>query len=169
MLSRVGLFVTLWTVACQPLLSMGIFQAGILKWVAMPSSRGSSQPRDQNQVSCLQADSLPSESPGKPMNVGVGSLSLLSSQPRTLTGVSCIASGFFTSCAPGPYLPYNQVCVCVCVCVYVCVYICMYIYIAFRLVLFIFSLKYLLSPTYKIVIFNSIFLEEGLRITGKVA
>ena len=25
----------------------GIFQARILKWVAMPSSRGSSQPRDQ--------------------------------------------------------------------------------------------------------------------------
>ena len=143
---------------------MGVFQAGILKWVAMPSSRGSSQPRDQTQVSCLQADSLPSESPGKPMNVGVGRLSLLSSQPRTWTRVSCIASGFFTSCAPRePYLPYNQVCVCVCVCVCVYTYIC--IYIAFWLVLFIFSLKYLLSPTCKIVIFNSIFLEEGLRIT----
>ena len=29
----------------------GILQAGILKWVAMPFSRGSSQPRDQTQVS----------------------------------------------------------------------------------------------------------------------
>ena len=29
----------------------GIFQARILEWVAMPSSRGSSQPRDQTQVS----------------------------------------------------------------------------------------------------------------------
>ena len=29
----------------------GIFQAGILEWVAMPFSRGSSQPRDQTQVS----------------------------------------------------------------------------------------------------------------------
>ena len=29
----------------------GILQAGILVWVAMPSSRGSSQPRDQTQVS----------------------------------------------------------------------------------------------------------------------
>ena len=28
----------------------GILQAGILEWVAMPSSRGSSQPRDQTQV-----------------------------------------------------------------------------------------------------------------------
>ena len=30
----------------------GIFQARILEWVAMPSSRGFSQPRDQTQVSC---------------------------------------------------------------------------------------------------------------------
>ena len=31
----------------------GIFQAGILGWVAMPSSRGSSQPRSQTGVSCV--------------------------------------------------------------------------------------------------------------------
>ena len=30
---------------------MGILQARILEWVAMPSSRGSSQPRDRTQVS----------------------------------------------------------------------------------------------------------------------
>ena len=29
----------------------GILQAGILKWVAFPFSRGSSQPRDETQVS----------------------------------------------------------------------------------------------------------------------
>ena len=29
----------------------GILQARILEWVAFPSSRGSSQPRDQTQVS----------------------------------------------------------------------------------------------------------------------
>ena len=38
-------------VACQAPLSMGILQARILEWVAMPSSRGSSQPRDPTQVS----------------------------------------------------------------------------------------------------------------------
>ena len=43
----------------------------------MPSSRRSSQPRDQTQVPTLQVDSLPSEPPGKPKNTGVGSLSLL--------------------------------------------------------------------------------------------
>ena len=31
----------------------GISQAGILEWVAISTSRGSSQPRDQTQVSCL--------------------------------------------------------------------------------------------------------------------
>ena len=86
---------------------MGILQARILEWVNMPSSRGSSQPRDQTQASCiagrlftiwatrkvqeywsglpcpppgllpnpgikprppvLQADSLLSEPPGKPL------------------------------------------------------------------------------------------------------
>ena len=40
-------------VACQAPLSMGILQARILKWVAMPFSRGSSQPRDQTQVSLI--------------------------------------------------------------------------------------------------------------------
>ena len=35
----------------QAPLSMGILQARILEWVAMPSSRGSSQPSDQTQVS----------------------------------------------------------------------------------------------------------------------
>ena len=37
--SRVWLFVTLWTVARQAPLSMGILQARILEWVAMPSSK----------------------------------------------------------------------------------------------------------------------------------
>ena len=31
----------------------GILQARILEWVAFPFSKGSSQPRDQNQVSCI--------------------------------------------------------------------------------------------------------------------
>ena len=31
----------------------GIFQARVLEWVAISFSRGSSQPRDQTQVSCI--------------------------------------------------------------------------------------------------------------------
>ena len=38
--------------AHQAPLSLGILQARILEWVAMPSSRGPSPPRDQTQVSC---------------------------------------------------------------------------------------------------------------------
>ena len=44
-----------------------ILQARILEWVATPFSRGSSQCRDQTQSHALQADSLPSEPPGKPL------------------------------------------------------------------------------------------------------
>ena len=50
-LSCVHLFVTPWTVACQAPLSMGTLQARILECVAMPSSTGSFQRRDQTQVS----------------------------------------------------------------------------------------------------------------------
>ena len=48
----------------------GILQARILEWVAMPSSRGSSQPRDRTHTSHVylhwQAGSLPLAPPGKP-------------------------------------------------------------------------------------------------------
>ena len=63
--SHVWLFVTPWT-----------SQSIILEWVAFPFSRVSSRPRDWTQVSHI-ADSLPAESPGKPKNTEVGSLSLL--------------------------------------------------------------------------------------------
>ena len=44
----------LWTVACKACLSMQGLQARTLKWIAMPSSRGSSWPRDRTCVSlCL--------------------------------------------------------------------------------------------------------------------
>ena len=44
-------FLTPWTEARKAPLSMGILQAGIQEWVGMPSSKGTSQPRDQTQVS----------------------------------------------------------------------------------------------------------------------
>ena len=44
---------TPWTVARQAPLPMGILQAKIKEWVAMPSSKGSSQPRDQTHVSYI--------------------------------------------------------------------------------------------------------------------
>ena len=55
----------------------GILQARTLEWVAVPFSKGSSQPRIKARSPALQVDSLPSEPPGKPKNTGMGSLSLL--------------------------------------------------------------------------------------------
>ena len=49
-LSCIRLFATRWTVAHHTLLPMGTLQARIVEWVAVSSSRGSSQPRDQSLV-----------------------------------------------------------------------------------------------------------------------
>ena len=51
----------------------GILQARVLEWVAIPFSRGSSWPRDWIWSPALQADSLPSEPPGKPSSYFVSS------------------------------------------------------------------------------------------------
>ena len=50
--SHVRLFATLWTAAHQSSVP-GISQARTLKWVAIPFSRGSSQPRDWTHISCI--------------------------------------------------------------------------------------------------------------------
>ena len=64
-LSHVWLFAT---PDCSPPGSSvhGILQVGILEWVAIPFSRGSSQPRDWTQVSLIARDSLLTEPPEKP-------------------------------------------------------------------------------------------------------
>ena len=51
----------------------GILQARILEWVAFPFCRGSSQPRNQNGVSCI-ADSLPTKLSGKPFKFHIYAL-----------------------------------------------------------------------------------------------
>ena len=59
------LFDSLWPRGLYPGCSVHrILQARILEWVAIPFSKGSSQSRDQTQVSCLGADSLQSEPQG---------------------------------------------------------------------------------------------------------
>ena len=47
---------TPWTAALQAPLSMGILQARILEWVAIPFSGGSSRPRGQTRVSRTAGD-----------------------------------------------------------------------------------------------------------------
>ena len=80
---------TPWTVALQAPLSMGILQARILEWVAMPFSRGSSQPRDRTHISHIAGRSLLSEPPGEPkclsllyFNLGIFSQFVLSCLSR---------------------------------------------------------------------------------------
>ena len=57
LLSHVQLFETPWTVAHQAPLSMGILQARILEWVAMPTLRGSSNPGIEPRSLAMKADS----------------------------------------------------------------------------------------------------------------
>ena len=49
-----SVLVNSWTIACQDPLVHGILQARILEWVAMPSPRGSSWPRDWTYVFCTE-------------------------------------------------------------------------------------------------------------------
>ena len=69
-------------VACSPPGSSvpGILQVRILEWVAVPSSRGSSRPRDGTHTSYVylywQVGSLQLASPGKPGLLSMGSQSV---------------------------------------------------------------------------------------------
>ena len=56
--SHVQLFVTPCTVTPPGSSVHGILQAIILEWVVIPFSRGSSQPKDQTQVSCISRQVL---------------------------------------------------------------------------------------------------------------
>ena len=111
LLKRVWLFATPWIVARQAPLSMKILQARILECVAMPSSPGSSQPRDRTQVSrtvgrfyCLSHQGSPRilEWVTYPFSRG-------SSQPRNQTRISCVAGRFFTSWATREAQNYDQI------------------------------------------------------------
>ena len=67
--SPVWLFVKLWTVAHQAPLSMGSSRQEHWEWVAMPSSKGSSWPRDQTHISCgfcIAGGLFTTETLGKP-------------------------------------------------------------------------------------------------------
>ena len=69
----------------------GILQARILEWVAMPSSRGSSQPRNQNFVSCdscIAGGFFTTEPPGKPVSSVQLSCSVMSDSLQPWTAPS---------------------------------------------------------------------------------
>ena len=68
---------TSWTVACQAPLSMGFSRPEYWSGYLFPSPGGLPNPGVEPRSPTFQADSLPAESPGKPRNTGMGSLSLL--------------------------------------------------------------------------------------------
>ena len=80
----------------------GVLQARILKWVAIPYSRGSSQPRDGTQVSHIAGRFFYQLShKGSPRILEWVAYAFCrgSSWPRNQTGVSCTAGTFFTNWA----------------------------------------------------------------------
>ena len=95
----------------------------------MLSSRVSSQPRDYAQVSPLQVNSLPSEPPGKPMNNGVGNLSLFQgiflTQELNWGLLHCRQDSLPAE------LPGSPLKVCIHVYVFMCVHVCMCIHTKF--------------------------------------
>ena len=66
-----------WTVGCQAPLSMEFSRQEYWSGLLCPPPEDLLNPGIEIRFPTLQADSLPSEPPGKPMNTGVGSLSLL--------------------------------------------------------------------------------------------
>ena len=65
-LSRVQLFETPWTVACQASLSTGFSRLEYWSGVPFPSPGGLPDPGTESRSPALQADSLPAEPPRKP-------------------------------------------------------------------------------------------------------
>ena len=79
-----------------------ILQVTILEWIAIPFSRGSSQPRDQTQVfpHCRKIlYQLSHKGNPRILEWVAYPFSSKSSRPRNWTKVSCIADGFFTNWA----------------------------------------------------------------------
>ena len=64
--SRVRLFATPWTVACQAPLSMRFSRQEYWSGLPFPSPGDLPDPGIKPRSPALQADALPSESPGKP-------------------------------------------------------------------------------------------------------
>ena len=67
-LSRVQLFATPWTVTHQAPLSMGFCRQEYWSGLPFPSPGDLPNPGIEPRSPALQADSLPSDPPGKPLN-----------------------------------------------------------------------------------------------------
>ena len=74
LLSCVRLFATLWTIACQAPLSMGLSRKEYWNGLPFPSPGDLLDPGIKPGSPALQADCLPSEPPGKYVYVNIISL-----------------------------------------------------------------------------------------------
>ena len=70
LLSRVQLFATPWTIACQAPPSMGFYRQEYLSGLPFPSPGDLPDPGIEPWFPALQADSLLSETPGKRHSIG---------------------------------------------------------------------------------------------------
>ena len=86
-LSRVQLYATPWTTA------HGILQARILEWVGFPFSRGSSQPRDQTQVTSIVGRIFTSWATGEAQELLVQFSSVTQSCPTLSDPMNCSMPG----------------------------------------------------------------------------
>ena len=68
-LSRVRLFATPWTVACQAPLSMGFSRQEYWRGLLFPSPEDLLDPGIEPRSPALEADALTSEPPGKPLGL----------------------------------------------------------------------------------------------------
>ena len=68
-LSCAQLFATPWTVTCQAPSSMGFSRQEYWSWLPFPSPRDFSNQGAEHGSPAPQADSLPSELPGNPLNM----------------------------------------------------------------------------------------------------
>ena len=70
-LSHVRLFATLWTVTYQAPLSMGLSRQDYWSELSFPSPEDLPNPGIEPGLPTLQADTLPSEPQGKPIDISI--------------------------------------------------------------------------------------------------
>ena len=101
LLCHIWHFATPWTIAHQAPLSMGILQARILEWGAMPSSRGifPTQGSNPDLLHCRRILPLSHQRSPRVLERVAYPFFRGTSQPENWTGISYIAGRFFTSWA----------------------------------------------------------------------
>ena len=94
MLSRVQLFVTPWTVACQATLSMGFSRQEYRSALPFLFPEDVPKPKTESRSPALQTDSLQSESSGK-LHCVIKNLTIPSKLPDIIVSFSPLSSFFF--------------------------------------------------------------------------